>query len=260
MGDRQERASVGESRAEAPLKEAPLEHAHDAASIRRRLSADPDGGNLKDWIYGGIDGAVTTFAIVAGAQGGGLGERVILILGFANVVADGLSMAAANYVGSKAEIDDEKRLRAIEQKHLKLDPEGERREVVEIMRRMGFEGEDLDRAVAVITADRERWIQTMMIGEYGVTPSRRAPIRAAASTFVAFLLCGLAPLAPFVLGLAGAWEISIAVTCAVFFGIGSAKSLWSPQKAWASGLEVLLIGAGAAMAAFLLGKAADALV
>ncbi len=251
------RGSAPEARGDAAP---PLEHEHDAASIRRRLSGGPGGGYLRDWIYGGIDGAVTTFAIVAGALGGALGERVILILGAANLVADGLSMAAANYVGSKAEKDDERRLREIELRHLRLDPEGERREVAEIMRQMGFEGADLDRAVEIITADRERWIRTMMLGEYGVTPSRRSPMRAAASTFLSFLLCGLVPLAPFVLGLAAAWPLSIGLTCAVFFGIGSAKSLWSPQKAWVSGLEVLAIGAGAALAAYLLGKAADALI
>ena len=235
----------------------PLEHAHDADSIRERLSADPSMSYPRDWIYGGIDGAITTFAIVAGAVGGALGERVILILGVANVVADGLSMAAANYVGSKAEADDEKRLRAIEAKHIRLDPEGERREVAEIMRKMGFEGADLDRAVEVITADRERWINTMMVGEYGVSPARRSPTKAALSTFIAFMLCGLVPLAPFFMGLPSAWIVSVVLTCLVFFGIGSAKSLWSPQKAWISGLEVLTIGALAATAAYSLGMLAD---
>ncbi|MCI4664616.1 MAG: VIT1/CCC1 transporter family protein [Neomegalonema sp.] len=237
-----------------------LEHSHDADAIARRLGSDPSPGYLQDWIYGGVDGAVTTFAIVAGAVGGALGERVILILGVANLVADGLSMAAANYTGVKAERDNHARLRQVEEKHLRLDPEGERREVEEIFRRQGFEGEALEKAVQVITADRSRWIETMMVAEYGVTPVQKSPGKAAMSTFLAFQVCGLVPLAPFLLGLADAWLLSVLCTCIVFFGIGSAKSRWSPQPAWLSGLEVLAIGAAAAGAAYGLGLLADALI
>ena len=53
-------------------------------------------GNFKDYIgefvYGGIDGSVTTFAVVAGSTGASLDTSVVLILGFANLIADGFSM------------------------------------------------------------------------------------------------------------------------------------------------------------------------
>lgn len=240
--------------------EPPLEHAHDAAAVRARLRERVRPGYLRDWIYGGIDGAITTFAIVAGAVGGGLGERVVIILGAAGLLADGLSMAAANYTGTKAERDDRSRLRLIEERHLRLDPEGERREIREIYRLKGFEGEDLDRVVEVITADRERWIETMLAEEYGVGDAPREPMQAALATFLAFVVCGLAPLAPFLFGMSTAWEISIFLTVAVFFAIGSAKSLWSPQSALRSGLEVLAIGSAAALAAYGVGAAADAIL
>ena len=71
-------------------------------------------GHLRDIVYGAIDGSVTTFAIVAGVAGAGLSPFVILALGFANVLADGFSMAAGNYSGTKAELDDLNRLRRIE--------------------------------------------------------------------------------------------------------------------------------------------------
>ena len=58
--------------------------------------------HFDDFIYGSIDGAVTTFAIVAGVVGASLSPNIILILGFANLFADGFSMAAANYQASKA--------------------------------------------------------------------------------------------------------------------------------------------------------------
>ncbi|MEO1292921.1 MAG: VIT1/CCC1 transporter family protein, partial [Pseudomonadota bacterium] len=169
----------------------------------------------------------------------------------------GLSMAAGSYAGTKTEHDDYKRLRAIEERHLALDPEGERREIREIYRLKGFEGPELERMVEMVTSDRGRWIDTMMTEEYGLSPVIRAPLRAALSTFLAFLICGLVPLVPFLLGLEDAWIVSAALTAVVFYAIGSLKSRWSPQPAFASGLEVLAIGVAAAGAAYGLGMLAD---
>ena len=61
--------------------------------------------NLREFVYGGMDGAVTTFAVVTGAAGANLGAKVILILGFANVLADGFSMAVGAYLSEKSEQD-----------------------------------------------------------------------------------------------------------------------------------------------------------
>ena len=60
---------------------------------------------LAEFIYGGIDGTVTTFAIVAGAVGASLSPAIILILGFANLFADGFSMAISNYLSNKSQSD-----------------------------------------------------------------------------------------------------------------------------------------------------------
>ena len=59
--------------------------------------------NLREFVYGGMDGAVTTFAIVTGAAGANFGTNVILILGLANVLADGFSMAIGAYLSEKAD-------------------------------------------------------------------------------------------------------------------------------------------------------------
>src|SRR5256885_14766091 len=83
-----------------------LEHDHSPEAIRKRLADGPRHNYLRDWIYGGIDGSVTTFAVVTGVTGSGLSTLVILIMGFANLVADGFSMAASNYLGTKAEHAD----------------------------------------------------------------------------------------------------------------------------------------------------------
>ena len=236
-----------------------LEHDHSPEAIDRRLSAGPRASYVRDWVYGGIDGAVTTFAIVAGVVGADLSSGVALILGVANLVADGFSMAASNDSGTKAEHDDAERLRRIEERHIAIAPEGEREEIRQIYAAKGFTGEDLERVVAVITSDRKRWVETMLAEEYGLALAGRSPLGAAASTFSAFLLCGSVPLLSFVAGSERAFAWSIGLTAAVFFAIGAAKSRWSPAPWWRSGLETLAIGAGAAGFAYAIGYALSGL-
>ena len=61
-----------------------------------------EGGLLKPIIFGGLDGILTSFAIVAGAAGGGLSPEVVLVLGFSNIFADALSMGVGEFLSSKA--------------------------------------------------------------------------------------------------------------------------------------------------------------
>lgn len=237
-----------------------MEHDHSEQAIAERLAGDPALSYLRDWVYGGIDGAVTTFAIVAGVVGADLSSRVVLILGLANLVADGFSMAASNYSGTKTEHEEHAHLRGIEERHIEVVPEGEREEIRQIFRGKGFQGRDLERAVQVITADRDRWVDTMLAEEYGLPKVVRSPLKAAASTFASFVLCGAVPLAPFLLGAPASFEWSIVMTALVFFLIGSTKSRWSPVSWWRSGTETLAIGLGAAALAFLVGYGLKTLV
>ncbi|MGI9499595.1 MAG: VIT1/CCC1 transporter family protein [Geminicoccaceae bacterium] len=237
-----------------------IEHVHSSAEIAARLADGPKASYLRDWVYGGIDGAVTTFAIVAGVVGADLSARVVLILGVANLLADGFSMAAGNYSATKAEHDDHERLRRMEERHIRLVPEGEREEIRQLFQAKGFEGADLERAVQVITGSTTRWVDMMMAEEHGVPPITRSPMMAGLATFVAFLLCGLVPLLPFVAGLAADVSLSVVMTAMVFFTIGSLKSRWSMASWWWSGTETLLIGLAAAGVAYVVGVILKTLV
>ena len=237
-----------------------LEHEHTVEAITERLAQDHRPNYLRDWIYGGIDGAVTTFAIVAGVVGANLSSSVIIVLGLANLLADGFSMAAGNYSGTKSEVDDLNRLRQIEAKHILHAPEGEREEVRQILVAKGLTGDALEDAVAAITADEERWINTMLVEEYGVALNSRSPTRSALSTFIAFFLCGAVPLLPFLIQIDNAFFIAIGLTAIVFFGIGSAKSRWSLATWWRSGMETLVIGLAAAGVAYSIGYLLKGLV
>jgi VIT1/CCC1 family predicted Fe2+/Mn2+ transporter len=230
-----------------------MEHEHSPDAIRRRLETGPTHNYLRDWIYGGIDGSVTTLAVVTGVAGAQLSHWVILVLGFANLFADGFSMAASNYLGTKAEHDDWRRLEHIERRHIELEPEGEREEVRQIFERKGFAGADLERIVELVTSNRERWVHTMLMDEYGLPHAVRSPWIAALSTFTAFLICGLVPLMPYLFGSGRSVLVSLALTGMVFFAIGSIKSRWSTSSWWHSGLTTLLVGAVAASLAYVTG-------
>lgn len=225
-----------------------LEHSHTPEAIRTRLARGPQSNYLRDWIYGGIDGTVTTFAIVAGVVGADLSAAVLLLLGAANLLADGFAMAAGNYSGTKAERDEYERVLAVERKHIALAPEGEREEIRQIFAAKGFLGDELERIVTVITADRMRWAKTMAVEEYGLSPTPRSPAVAALNTFAAFIVCGLVPLVTYLS--AGGLTSCIVATSATFFGVGAIKSRWSPVTWWKSGFETLLIGMSAAAVAF----------
>jgi VIT1/CCC1 family predicted Fe2+/Mn2+ transporter len=237
-----------------------MEHEHSPDAIHERLQTGPTHNYLRDWIYGGIDGAVTTLAVVTGVAGAQLSTWIILALGFANLFADGFSMAASNYLGTRAEHDDWRRLEAIEHRHIDLAPEGEREEIRQIFERKGFDGKDLDRIVELTTSDRERWVQTMLVEEYGLPHAVRSPWVAALSTFTAFVLCGLAPLVPYLFSSEHSLAISVTLTGIVFVGIGSIKSRWSTSSWWHSGFTTLLVGAIAAALAYLAGVISKSLL
>jgi VIT1/CCC1 family predicted Fe2+/Mn2+ transporter len=228
-----------------------LEHLHTEAAIRERLSRHVHANYLRDWIYGGIDGTITTFAIVAGVVGASMPGDVVLTLGLANLIADGFAMGAGSYSAAKAELDDYHRLLAIEHKHIAVEPGGEREEIRQIFAGKGFGGGELERIVDVITADEERWATTMAVEEYGLSPAVKSPVRAALSTSAAFVLSGLVPLVSYL----AAYSLTACVlaTGLVFFAIGAAKSRWSLAGWVRSGLETLLIGMSAAGLSFGIG-------
>ncbi len=245
----------------AIMDDADIEHLHSPEAIAERLDKGPQANYLRDWVFGGIDGAVTTFAIVAGVAGAALSTKIILILGAANLLADGFSMAAGNYSGVKAEKDDYERLRQMEHRHILETPEGEREEIRQIFAAKGFEGEDLERAVDIITESHERWVQVMLEEEHGAPKTERSALKSGLVTFGAFFVCGAVPLLPFLFaGTQGALTTATVMTGLTFFGIGSLKSRWSTAPWWKSGFETFVIGMVAAGVAYGVGMALKGLV
>jgi VIT1/CCC1 family predicted Fe2+/Mn2+ transporter len=234
--------------------------AHDPERIREAEEKHKHGGEyLGDFVFGAIDGSVTTFAVVSGVAGASLSNTIVLILGFANLFADGLSMAIGNYMSVKADREFAERERKREEWEIEHFPEGEREEIKQLYRKKGLKGDHLENIVQAITSNKEVWIDTMMTGELGIVPESKNPLRAAFTTFTAFIIIGFVPLISYVLtyfapGFATIeYPLSLVLTGMAFFFIGSAKVYLTGKKWWKSGFETLLMGAAAAAVAYLVG-------
>ncbi|MBO6513893.1 MAG: VIT1/CCC1 transporter family protein [Phycisphaerales bacterium] len=230
---------------------------HSPAAIRARIQADTKHSYIKDFIYGAIDGAVTTFAIVAASAGAGLSSGIIIVLGLANLLADGFSMAASNYLGTKADQQLFEKTKAEEHREIETHPEGEIEEIRQIFAAQGFEGENLEHVVEVITGDRELWVKTMMREEHGLEEGGPEAMPAAKATFVAFLVVGAVPLMPYFIGafvdVPMQFIVSCAMTAFAFLMVGWVKGQIVGVDKLRSALETLAIGGSAAAVAYIVG-------
>jgi VIT1/CCC1 family predicted Fe2+/Mn2+ transporter len=240
-----------------PSSHRPLEADHSPQAVAERLAQATRHSYLGDFIFGAVDGVVTTFAIVSGSAGAEFSGTVALVLGFANLAADGFSMAVSNYLSTKAEQQVLQQVRRREERHIRDVPEGEREEIRQIFAAKGFEGDLLEQIVEVITSDRRRWVDTMVTEEHGLQLQTPSPTRAALATFAAFVIAGFIPLAPYCLPLEMSpntvFAVSAIATAITFFAIGWAKGHVLERSRLLSGLETLLVGGAAATLAYVVG-------
>lgn len=233
-----------------------LEQDHLPEVIAQRLNEPPKSQNISDAVLGGIDGCVTTFAVVSGAYGAGFPASVALVLGFANLFADGFSMAVSNYEANKAQREFIEHLRRTEQEHIERIPHGEREEIRQIFLNKGFEGDILEQIVDTISQDPELWIDTMLREEHGIQPHAPNATRAGLVTFAAFVSVGSMPLLPFLFtdqSMASSFLFSSLLAALMFFSIGMLKSFFLFKPMFRSGVSTLLTGGAAAGLAFLTG-------
>ena len=216
--------------------------------------------HFDDFIYGSIDGAVTTFAIVAGVIGAGLSPGIILILGFANLFADGFAMASANYQATKAKIEFIEMKQKQEEWEIDNQRDQEKEEIRTIYREKGFKGELLEDVVRIITSRRKVWVDTMMREELGLIKDNKKPIDNSISTFIGFNLIGVIPLIPFVVFLifdfdvtSNAFFYSILSVIVAFFLVGMIKGKIVKKPMIRSGINTFIIGSVAATVAYLIG-------
>lgn len=216
--------------------------------------------HFEDFIYGAFDGSVTTFAIVAGSIGASLSPMIVVILGFANLFADGFSMAVGNYQASKARAEFIQKERKREEWEIEHMVESEKREIRDIYEKKGFTSDLLDEIVKVITSRKKVWVDTMMKEELGLIEDGRRPLDTAASTMFGFVIIGIIPLIPFLIIYVSGISLnsesffySVISTSVAFFLIGVIKGKIVKKSLIRSGMITLLIGAIAASVAYLIG-------
>ncbi|MBD3312346.1 hypothetical protein GF352_02735 [archaeon] len=211
----------------------------------------------KDFVYGSIDGIITTFAVVAGVSGAGLASSVILILGFANLLADGLSMSISNYLSVKSEQELYHKERKREEKELITTPEEEVKDIETIFKNKGFKGKMLDKIVKTIIKNKKVWVDTMMKEELGLTIENVNPKKSALVTFGSFILMGFIPLLTFVIGIfipiGNMFIISLIISFIALFLVGLIKGFILEQPWYISGGQTLGIGSVAAIVAYAVG-------
>jgi vacuolar iron transporter family protein len=241
---------------------------HNPHHIATRLSSAAAHSYLGDFVFGAIDGLVTTFAVVAGVAGAGLPTGIALVLGVANLLADGFSMAVGNYLRARSDEQAVEKARRIEEHHINLVPEGEREEVRQIFAKKGFDGEILNQIVEVITQDRKKWIDTMLVEEMGLRLDTPTPWKAGMVILLAFVGVGSVPLLPYLftaivwpgkLAPADLFFVSTVLTATGFFVVGYMRGLVLATHRVLSGLETLAVGGLAALLAYLVGLWAQSL-
>ncbi|HEY0604381.1 MAG TPA: VIT1/CCC1 transporter family protein [Herpetosiphonaceae bacterium] len=238
------RAAVDGQRGQYTLEDAAATH------------GKPSDRYIGNVVYGGLDGIITTFAIVSGVAGAKLGAGVVLILGVANLLADGISMATGAYLSNRSEREYYDRERQREQWQIAQYPAVEQQVLRGIYASAGYETEDIERLVEIQARYPERWATTMLIDELGLLADQRKPWAIALTTFAAFVIAGVVPLLVYLVGLftpiapTVAFIISLVLSALALFGLGAAKVWVTERNPWRSGLSMLLVGGLAATVAY----------
>jgi len=214
---------------------------------------------LGDMVYGGLDGIVTTFAVVSGVAGADLGAHIVLILGLANLFADGFSMATGAFLSTKSE--KEYYTREYQREAWEVDhfPDGERAELLEVYQGRGYSSDEAQSLVKIQSKERDRWVKAMMVDELGMLPDERRPLWSGLATLISFIVAGSLPLVVYLVGLvvpvpAGvAFPVSLMLSGVALFGLGAAKVLVTRLNPFRSGLEMLVVGGLAAGVAYAVG-------
>ena len=256
MSDRFALARSAYRRRDVGMAEAAHTHERLEISLREKGTRSQ---HLADAVLGATDGIVTTFAVVAGAAGADLSSAIVLVMGLANLLADGFSMAVGNYLGARSQQDywvEERQREMWEIEHL---PEAEREEIRRIYRHKGFGGATLERIVKTITGSKPRWVEEMMREELGIHEEKIAPLKSGLVTFAAFALAGFLPLSPYVLAFLSfpfgsrALPLALGLTAIALFAVGAARKFMTGRSWYQGGFEILGVGGFAAICAFFVG-------
>lgn len=212
---------------------------------------------LKDAVYAANDGIITTFAVVAGVVGASLEPIVILALGFANLLADGISMASGNYLGTKSEGELYQRERNRHRRAIRENRTKYEKHLEKFLEKRGYPIEqNIARLAKLIADDENLALDFTLHDELGMAEQEPArALKGGVVTFISFSMAGLVPLVPYIFfsGFHNAFLYASISTGAALFVVGAVRSVYMEKSWFFAGLEMFIVGGIAAIAAYGIG-------
>lgn len=228
--------------------------------LEKEHKMTPVTAYLKEIVYGGTDGIVTTFAVVGGFAGAqtnvnALPVLVVLLFGLANLLADGTSMGLSNFLSIRSEQDVYNAERAKELREVKNNPKAELEETIEILMSRGFSKQDAEQIARLYSKNPEYWTDFMMNYELELpNPVNDNPYMTGLATFMAFIFFGFIPLIPYVF-FRGVplFTFSVVFTFAALLLLGFLRWRVTKEPPVRSVGEILLLGGVSASLAYFVG-------
>jgi VIT1/CCC1 family predicted Fe2+/Mn2+ transporter len=227
------------------------------SQVGERHRGGVSGGNLRATVFGINDGLVSNAALVMGVAGSGAAPSIVLMTGAAGLLAGALSMAAGEYVSVRSQRDMYEYQIALEKEELAEYPEEEAEELALIYEARGMDIEQARTFARSLLGNPDHALDVLAREELGLNPDDLgSPLGAASSSFLAFALGAVIPLAPFLIGLPAhsvmGWTIG--VTAIALAAVGMLISLFTGRNAWFGAARMVAIGGGAGVIAWLVGS------
>ena len=231
-----------------------------SSSSSRVSSSTPrvkaQGGEwIRDIILGGQDGLVNVLGIVLGVSVATSDVRIVIVAGLAAMFAEGVSMGAVAYTSSKATIEYYNRERARESKDLARHPALSQGIIRALYRAKGFSGELLEKIVQKLKSKKERWLDVIMEEDLKLSRPKESPTESAITVTIAAIAGAFFPIVPyFFLPISTAQWVTVVFSLLVLFIAGALKGRFTQVTWWRSGIELAVIGTGAALVGFAIGS------
>ena len=227
-----------------------------STGVERRHRGLAGGGNLRAAVFGVNDGLVSNASLILGVSGAAAEPGIILLSGVAGLLAGAFSMAAGEYVSVRSQREMYQYQIGLERDELGAYPDEEAKELALIYEARGLHWDEAKRLADSMIADPERGLDTLAREELGLNPDELgSPWGAAAFSFLSFGAGALIPLVPFLFGRgAGTLYVSVGLTGAALFAVGSTLSLFTGRGALRGGIRMLLIGGAAGALTFAIGR------
>ncbi len=212
---------------------------------------------IKDIVIGMSDGLTVPFALAAGLSGAVNSSAIIVTAGIAEIVAGSIAMGLGGFLAGRTEVDHYNSELKREYDEIERIPEQEKQEIKEVFADFGLSTTLQDQIADEMAKDKDKWVDFMMRFELGLEkPQANRATQSALTIGASYIVGGIIPLSPYVFvpNSQTALLYSVIITLICLFIFGYLKSKVTGQPAFSGALKVLVIGALAAAAAFLMAK------